>query len=348
MPRLTLEDIAHRSGVSRSTVSRVMNGDVSVKPQTRQRVLDVATRLDFQPNLAARSLAAGRTNIIGLVAPAPAGVAALFDDPYFPQLIQGVSAACNACGYSLMLSIAEPEYERRTVRQLLHNGLLDGVVVSSTLMDDAIVRTLCESSMPFVLVGRHPTLDVNFVDVDNFQAGRQATLHLLHLGRRRVAAINGPQNVIPGHDRFQGYRKALKEYGLPLDPELVGEGDFSEQGGYLVMRRLLAVRPDAVFAASDLMAVGALRALREAGLRVPEDVAVVGYDDVPNARQTEPPLTTVRQPTQAMGSMAVETLNEILHDPQAPPRRVVLETELIVRYSCGALRQKTNQGEYLP
>lgn len=343
MPRLTLEDIAQRSGVSRSTVSRVMNGDVSVKPQTRQRVLDVATSLDFQPNLAARSLAAGRTNIIGLVA--PAGVAALFDDPYFPQLIQGVSTACNACGYSLMLSIAEPEYERRTVRQLLHNGLLDGVVVSSTLMDDVIVRALCESSMPFVLVGRHPTLDVNFVDVDNFQAGRQATLHLLHLGRRRVAAISGPQNVIPGHDRLAGYRKALQECGLRLDPELVGEGDFSEQGGYLVMRRLLPARPDAVFAASDLMAVGALRALREAGLRVPEDVAVVGYDDVPIARQTEPPLTTVRQPTRAMGSMAVETLNEILHDPEAPPRRVILETELIVRYSCGALRQKTYQGE---
>ena len=166
---LTLEDIALKSGVSRSTVSRVINGDEKVKDETRSKVNEIIRQYNFQPNLAARGLAARRTNIIGLVT--PAGVSALFTDPYFPQLIHGVSSACNAQQYTVMLWLAEPEFERRTISQILHNGLLDGVIVSSMIMDDPIVQSLYESKMPFILVGRHPKLDVNFIDVDNAQGG---------------------------------------------------------------------------------------------------------------------------------------------------------------------------------
>jgi LacI family transcriptional regulator len=333
---LTLEDIAKRAGVSRATVSRVINGENNVKEQTRALVMEVIQQSNFQPNVAARSLAAGRTNVIGLVI--PAGVSAIFTDPYFPLLIQGVSSACNAREYSVMLWLAEPEFERRMMRQILHSGLLDGVVVSSMLMEDPIVQSLHDSKKPFILVGRHPTLDVNYLDVDNTNGAREATLHLLRLGHKRVGTITGPQNMIAGNDRLQGYRQALEERGIGVRPELIAEADFSEAGGYAAMRRLLPHRPTAIFTASDSMAEGALRALREAGLRVPQDVAVVGYDDMPNAARINPPLTTVRQPTNRMGALAVNALIDIIQNPGSHKRHIVLPVELVIRESCGTLR----------
>lgn len=333
---LTLEDIAKRAGVSRATVSRVINGENNVKEQTRVVVMEVIQQSNFQPNVAARSLAAGRTNVIGLVI--PAGVSAIFTDPYFPLLIQGVSSACNSREYSVMLWLAEPEFERRMMRQILHSGLLDGVVVSSMLMEDPIVQSLHDSKKPFILVGRHPKLDVNYLDVDNISGAREATLHLLRLGHKRVATITGPQNMIAGNDRLQGYRQALEERGVGVRPELIAEGDFSEAGGYAAMRRLLPHRPTAIFTASDSMAEGALRALRETGLRVPQDVAIVGYDDMPTAARINPPLTTIRQPTNRMGALAVNALIDIIQNPGSNKRHIVLPVELVIRESCGTLR----------
>lgn len=253
---LTLEDVARLSNVSRSTVSRVINADANVKEETRRKVLDVIKSIDFQPNLAARGLATGRTNVIGVVI--PAGVSVIFSDPYFPQFIQGVSTACNSRNYSVMLWLAEPEYERRMISRILHNGLVDGVVVAKTLMNDPIVSSLFESKMPFILIGRHPTMDVNYLDVDNFQAGRNATLHFLRLGYKRVATITGSQDQVVGYDRYQGYLNALQDYDRPIRPELVVEGDFTDEGGYNAMARLIPQKPDAVFAASDMMAYGAI------------------------------------------------------------------------------------------
>ena len=296
---------------------------------------EVIQENNFQPNIAARSLAAGRTNVLGLVI--PAGVSAIFSDPYFPLLIQGVSTACNARDYSVMLWLAEPEFERRMIRQILHGGLLDGVVVSSMLMEDPIVQSLHETKKPFIVGGRPPKLDVNYLDVDNTTGGREATLHLLRLGHKRIATITGPQDMIAGYDRFEGYRKALAERGVVFQPELVAESDFSESGGYAAMRRLLPHHPTAIFVASDMMAEGAMRALRDAGMRVPQDVAVVGYDDMPKASRTTPPLTTIRQPTNRMGSLAVNSLIDIIQNPGSHKRHIVLPVELVIRESCGTL-----------
>jgi len=340
---LTLEDIARISGVSRSTVSRVINADVNVKEATRQKVLQVIQSINFQPNLAARSLAAGCTNIIGLVI--PAGVSVLFVDPYFPQFIQGVSAACNAHAYSVMLWLAEPEYERRTISQILHNGLVDGVIVTSALMDDPITNSLHDSKMPFIQVGRHPTLDINSLDVDNIRASREATHHLHRLGRKSVATITGPHDQVAGFDRLQGYRLALQDLQLAYRPELVVEGDFTELGGYYAMLRLLPVHPDAVFVTSDMMAVGAIRAIQEANLRIPEDVAVIGFDDIPTSSKMNPPLTTVRQPIRAMGALAVETLIDIIAHPGAETRHILIDTELVIRSSCGTLKSTPEGGD---
>jgi LacI family transcriptional regulator len=333
--RLTIIEIAKQSGVSRSTVSRVINDDPNVNPSTRQRVRAVMQKLNFQPHAAARGLAAGRTRIIGLVI--PMGVAALFTDPYFPQVIQGIAAACNQFDYSTMLWLAEPEYERRTIQQIVSAGMIDGVIVASALTDDAVIEAVRQRRIPFVLIGRHPVhTDITYVDVDNRNSSRDAVLHLLRLGYKRVATISGPLNMIGGMDRLAGYKDALKARGIASDPRLIAEGDFTEESGFGGMQLLLPHAPDAVFVASDTMALGALRALREAGKRIPEDIALVGYDDMPFAARTDPPLTTVRQPIHRAGFVAAETLMDLIQEDDSSPRRVILPTELVIRDSCGA------------
>jgi len=328
---ITLEEIAKIAGVSRSTVSRVVNGNERVREETRQKVQSVIDELNFQPNIAARSLAAGRTSIIGLVI--PAGVSALFKDPYFPQLIQGITAACNKKEYSMMLWVDEPTYHLRTIRQVLYSGLLDGVIISSMLMDDPIIHSLYQRKMPFVLIGRHPDLDVNYLDVDNKAGAKKAMIFLIESGFNRIATITGPKNMIAGNDRYRGYCEALNQYDLALDDDLVTEGDFTEESGYVGMKKLLPHSPDAVFAANDSMAMGALRAIHEADLIVPKDVAVVGFDDAPVASLANPPLTTMRQSPYEMGYKAVNLLLDVIKHPDQPIKHIVLESELIIRGS---------------
>ena len=329
---LTLEVIAQRAGVSRSTVSRVINKDKYVSDSTRTKVQEVINSLNFQPNIAARSLAAGRTGIIGLVI--PAGVTTLFNDPYFPQLIQGISAASNAHDYTVMLWVVEPAYEVRTIRQILHSGLLDGVIVSSMLMDDPIILSLHESKMPFMLVGRHPTLDVNYVDIDNYKGAFEGTNYLVKCGCQRIATITGPKNMIAGFDRYRGYCEALGSSGVIVNENLVAIGDFTERGGYLAMKELLPHHPDGVFVASDTMAIGALRAIQEKGILVPEDISIIGFDDAPIAAISNPPLTTMRQSTYTLGYTAMETLMEVVREPKKQTRHVVINSKLVVRGSC--------------
>jgi LacI family transcriptional regulator len=333
----SLEDIARLAGVSRSTVSRVVNEDPNVGDATRERVLQIIQQANYHPNLAARGLAAGRTRILGIVI--PRGVSDLFSDPYFPLLIQGISATCNSSDYSVMLWLADPEYERRMIRKILYSGLIDGVIVASALMEDSMVEALAEGGLPFILVGRHPAGGpVSYVDIDNLSSARDMTLHLLRRGYRRVATITGPRTMAPGVDRLEGYLAALRQRGLTPDPQLMAEGDFTEAGGEAAMRQLLPQKPDAVFAASDMMAVGAIRALHAAGLSVPEDVAVAGFDDMPFAARATPPLTTVRQPVHRMGVVVAETLIDMIEhpDPAPAPRRIVLPTEIVIRESCGS------------
>ncbi len=330
---LTLEDIARMSGVSRSTVSRVINGDPKVNQRTRKKVEQIIQEINFQPNMAARGLAAGHTRVIGLVI--PVGVSFIFTDPYFPLLIQGVSAACIAHEYSVMLWLAEPKYERKTIGQILYGGLIDGVVVSALALDDPLVDRLFESNRPFITVGRHPTNEkISYVDVDNRSGAYLGVSYAFRAGHKKVALIGGPLNTISGLDRHQGYLDALHERGLSLQPELVAEGDYSDSSGYQAMKRLLPQRPDAVFVASDAMAFAAMRAIQEAGLSIPQDIAVVGFDDIPPSATSNPPLTTVRQPILGTGKMAAEMLIEMIAHPNPQPRRVVLPTELVVRASC--------------
>jgi len=235
-----------------------------------------------------------------------------------------------------MLWLAEAEYEQQMITKILHSGLLDGVIVSSMVIDDPIVGSLHESKMPFVLIGRHPTLDIQYVDVDNEAGGYQATIHLVNTGYKRIATIAGPQNLIAGYDRLQGYKRALQESNFPIDLELIVAGDFSEKSGYEACLKLIPKKPEAIFVGNDTMSMGAFRAIREAGLKVPEDIAIIGYDDIPNASSNSIPLTTIRQPIQELGQEAVKGLIEIIHSPESPQKNNILKTELVIRKSSGS------------
>jgi LacI family transcriptional regulator len=340
----TLEEIAQVAGVSRSTVSRVINNEPNVRQEVRQRVWQVVDEMGYHPNVAARSLVSRRSQTLGVIIPET--VNTVFVDPFFPQVLRGTADAANESKYYLMLSMVSQPLEEDFYRRALRSQMLDGVVIVSSRVGDPLIPRLLQDHIPFVTIGRrlhHP--DVSYVDADNVRGARMATEHLLQHGRRRVATITGPSNMVPGLDRREGYRAALREAGLPINENLVAEGDFTEAGGYAAVEQLLPLEPDAVFVASDLMAVGALRALRQAGRRVPDDVALVGFDDAPVAAYTNPPLTTVRQPIYDLGVTAIKLLLRLLETETEGPLRTILATELVVRASCGVTGQGRSTGD---
>ncbi len=336
MPDLTLEDIAKQAGVSRSTASRVVNNDPNVSDAVRRRVQDVIHATGYQPHQAARNLASKRSWMIGLVLPRT--VSSFFTDPYFPRLTQGVAQACNQHNYTLGLFLLETkEDEIRLLPRISSRGLLDGIVLQTAPMDDRLFNRLVNSDFPVMILGRpfHAN-GVSFIDVDNIQASYNAVNHLLGLGYRRIATITGRLNGTAGIDRKEGYLKAMMECGWKADDCLIAEGDFTEPSGFMAMQKLLPLKPDAVFAASDTMAVGAMRAVQEAGLHIPRDIAMIGFDDLPIASVSDINLTTVRQPISQFGAKAVETLIDLIENGMKPSRRIIMDTELIIRDSCGA------------
>jgi DNA-binding LacI/PurR family transcriptional regulator len=333
-PAVTLEQVATLAGVSRATASRVVNRSPKVSAEVRRSVESAIDRLGYVPNRAARSLVTRRSDSIGVVITEPSG--RLFADPFFPRLLRGISAELAARDLQLVLLMPGSPRETEQMEGYLTAGHVDGALLVSLHGDDPLPGRLAARGIPIVVGGRPPaTALVSYVDVDNRQGARSAVEHLAGLGRRRVATISGPTDMAVGLDRLAGYKDGIHAAGLDRDPALVATGDFSQEGGARAMRTLLAARPDldAVFAASDLMAAGALQALREAGRRVPSDVAVVGYDDSPIAEMTDPPLTSVRQPIEEMGAEMSRLLVAVASQPDAAPRQVILATRLVGRES---------------
>ena len=332
---VTLEEVARVAGVSRATASRVVNRNPRVDPEIRRTVERAIDRLGYSPNRAARSLVTRRSDSVALFIAEP--TARLFNDPFFASLLRGVGSELAAHDLQLVLLMPQSSHDETRAEQYLTSGHADGALLVSLHGDDPLPEHLAERRIPVVVGGRpERAAAVSYVDVDNVHGARSAVEHLIEGGRRTIGTIAGPADMAPGIDRLAGYRDAVRAAGLEVTPDLVAVGDFSDVSGERQMQALLDARPDidAVFAASDLMAVGALRALRAAGRRIPEDVAVVGYDDT-SARTADPPLTSVRQPVEEMGREMSRLVIQAIAHGDTVPRHVLLGTELVVRESSG-------------
>jgi DNA-binding LacI/PurR family transcriptional regulator len=330
----TLEEVARLAGVSRATVSRVVNGSPRVSGDVRRSVETAVTQLGYIPNRAARSLVTRRSGSIAVVITEPTG--RLFSDPFFPRLLRGISLAMSGRDVQVVLLMPDTIADSQRTADYLSAGHVDGALLVSLHGDDPLPARIAAARIPTVLVGR-PIRDssMSYVDVDNRGGARSAVAHLVGGGRRAIATISGPIDMVAAIDRLAGYRDAIADAGLAGDSDLEAIADFTQDGGSAAMRRLLASRPDidAVFAASDLMAAGAMSVLEAAGRRVPSDIAIVGYDDSPVAATSRPPLTSVRQPIEEMGQETARLLLDLVEGTDRAPRRVILATELIRRAS---------------
>jgi LacI family transcriptional regulator len=325
-------DVAQRAGVSPATVSRVLNGSGTVSPDRAARVREAARELGYTPSGPARALRQQRTRVW-------AAIIADIQNPFFTAMVRGMEDVARAEGHRLVLCNSDEDLEREA--QYLDIAVAEqmaGVAIAVASDKDSRLDVLLDRGVPVVAVDRRPKRHEDAVDsvvVDNVLGARQATEHLLAMGAKRIACITGPARASTASERATGYQRALKAAGRPVDPELLRRADFREEGAYAAARTLLAGRrrPDAMFVGNNLMTLGALRAIREAGLRVPDDVLLVGFDDAPWTTLMSPQLTVVAQPTHELGRQAARLLATASAD--LPARHAVLPPTLLIRESTG-------------
>ncbi|MFE6511313.1 LacI family DNA-binding transcriptional regulator [Nocardioides sp. NPDC057767] len=329
--RPTLETVARAAGASRATVSRVVNGSTTVRPDIAESIRRAIADLGYVPNPAARSLVTQRTDSIALILPESA-TRVFSDDAFFPGVIRGVGEALEKADKQLVLLLASTRSSHDRILRYVHGRTVDGVVLASMHGADTLPEELRAAGVPVVTSGRPlGEATVPYIDVEHASGVKAAMRHLIGLGRTRIATIAGPQDMVAGRERLAGYLAGLQTGAVPL----VEEGDFMRQSGMEAMERLLERDPgiDGVFAASDLMADGAMRTLRRLGRRVPDDVAVIGFDDVDAARFTDPPLTTVHQPIHEIGTRLAEQILRLVAGEEVEAS-VVLPTRLVIRESA--------------
>ena len=332
-----VKDVADLAGVSTATVSRVLNNHPNVAEETRSKVLWAVKQLSYQPSRVARRLRMEASQILGLIISDIA-------NPFFTSVVRGIEDVAYANEYSLFLcnSDEDPAKEELYIQVLLAEKVA-GVVISPTDEGGITCKTLVESGIPLVAMDRRLCrLEVDTVLVDNVQGAYEAVSHLVQLGHRRVGLIGGPVHITTGRERQEGYKKALTEHGLGVDQRLIKIGDFKQESGYRKACELLEMndRPTAIFAANNLMTLGALNAIHEKGLNIPRDVAIVGFDDMPWAPSLDPPLTAVAQPTYELGCTAANLLLQRIADKGREIVEMKLEPTLIVRDSCGHTEER--------
>ena len=334
----TIKQVAELAEVSTATVSYVLNGTGTVTDATRQRVLSAVEQLHYQPSHAARSMR-GRSHTLGLALPAQPGRLA---DPALAELLAGLTEAAAMRGYYVLLATVGDQNEAELGVQLVRTGRVDGMLLLDLQVDDPRARALAEANVPHVCAGPAPAGSSSpYALVDGRAAALAAMHHLLGLGHRRIALIQLPSELAESEPRYQGYADALAEAGIALDPSLIVEAGRTEEDGYQAIGELLSVPdgPTAVLACSDELAFGAMHALYDAGREVGRDVSIVGFDDVPLASHTRPPLTTMRQPRRAIGEHLATLLIDTIERRTRAAQSAVLGARLIVRRSTGPLRQ---------
>ena len=335
MPNVTIKDVAQYAGVSKATVSRVLNKHAYVAEDVRQRVQEAIDTLGYQPNRAARRLRANSSEILGLIIPD-------IENPLFQSLVRGVEDAAYTNQFNVVLCNTDDNPDKQKVYlQVMQAEQAAGLLVVSTHPKDGdVLARAREAGIPIVLLDRELTnFEADTVKVDNVRGAYLAVRHLVTLGYERIAIIAGTQYLTPGYERLQGCYDAFSETSVSIDETYVRIGNFKIESGYAITRELMQVtpRPDAIFVSNNLMTLGALRALHELGIRIPEEVGLVGFDDMPWAGDLNPPLTAVSQPGYELGQQAVQLLLKRLSQPDAPYYKVILQPRLIVRQSCGAL-----------
>lgn len=337
--RATARDVAERAGVSRTTVSFVLNNvaGIRISDETRRAVLEAAEALDYHPDSTARRMVTGRTHVVGFAL--RQNIDQAFADRFVPTVLTGFSQAAGEQGYKVIFEAISPDDTTGGYTRLIRERHVDGIVLSGPRSDDEdLLRTQAQGAA-IVLQGQLPGSGLPYVDVNNRGGAEAATQHLVDLGHRRIGIItNAPPVYTASADRLAGFQAVLERAGLACPAGLVQLGSFTPQSGAEAMERLLEQTPPptAVFVASDTVALGALQALRRHGVRVPADLAVVGFDDIPMAEYIDPPLTTVRLPAYGLGLAAADLLTRLIAGEADASQSLVLDTELIVRESCGA------------
>lgn len=336
--RVTSHDIAREAGVARSTVSLVLtnNPKIQIPDATRKRILTAARKLGYVPNSAAQTLVSGRSRTIGLILSRPDLMAV---DAFVPRMVFGINEGCRARGYRLLMETVEDPSDGDAYLELAKSKRIDGLIVINPRKGDAGLVKLIESKFPVLVFGSSGHPKEHAVGTKDGEASCRVIEHLVALGHERIAHISyAPLVYLPARKRFEGYRSALKKAKLPFNRKLLAEGDFSCESGHAAMETILGsdARPTALFAGNDTIAMGAMAALREAGLAIPGDIAVVGYDDLPAAAFTNPPLTTVRSHAIEQGRRLGEALMTLLDGEEVRSQLDIVPLELIVRASCGA------------
>ena len=328
----TMKQVAEKARVSTTTVSHVINNTRVVSEDARERVLSVIQELRYIPSAVARSLKNDKTQTLGMMIPNNS-------NPYFAEVIQGIEDESFRLGYNIILcnSYDDPKKQAAYTRVLMEKRI-DGLILVSSGIDLELTQLLADEAIPKVLVDREvPGVAADFIEADHEQGGYLATKYLLDLGHRRIACVSGPKTLLPSGDRVSGYLRALKEAGIEPDSDYLAHSDFTSQGGFSAFQQLLALPhpPTAIFASNDLMAIGGLCAAQQAGMRIPEELSVVGYDDIALASFSTPPLTTIAQPKYEIGVLTARVLVNRIVNAELPFRREMLQTELIMRQSTG-------------
>jgi len=331
----TIKDVAKRAGVALSTASLVLNNGTRVSDETRRKVWEAVESLNYRPNAIARNLKRRKSDTVGLFLTG-------FGGPFFGSIIQGLEDVVASNNYNLV-ACSTSGNARNSANRFLLEKQFDAAVIFGPNIPDEVLLQVEDDSFPIVLMDRE--LDgkhLHKVLVNNVQGAHTATSHLIRQGRRTVGFLNGGVNSYNGSKRFDGYRKALEEAGLPYQPSYTAQGHFTEQGGYQATKSLIISRkvPEAIFCANDEMAIGCVQALTEAGYRIPDDVALVGFDDIRLAEFLRPSLTTIRHPMYEWGTIVAHVIFQALQDAWEAPQSILLDTELIQRESCAASTRK--------
>ena len=327
----TIRDVAKLAEVHPSTVSRVINGDSRISEKTKNKVLLIIKKLGYTPNAIARGLKTKRTYTLGMLIPD-------ITNPFFAELARGVEDAANKNSFNIILCNTDDKLKKeRTYLEILREKRVDGLILGTAHIRDKSILELEKKKFPYILISRNvDRLNKNCIIIDDLAGGMMATEYLIKLGHHRIAHISGPLKTRSGLNRLKGYQLALKKYKIEYNDELIGEGDFRIRGGYQVMKRFLKLTkpPTAIFAANDLLALGAMQAIQKKNFYIPEDFSIIGFNDIELASFVYPSLTTIRQPILEMGNLAVKMLLNIIIDGEFNQGKILLKPKLIIRESC--------------